>query len=480
VRLHRFLLLLAILVHLGVGVAWIRQDRVVRDGDEEGHVGAAELIAARWLEGDASGALGLTFAGDLGEYPPLYAGVVGAWWAAWGGGDPGRPPVRGLNLLWPVLAMLWVVRLSRPFGPWAAVGAAVAVLTLPEVSGLGWHFMPEGALVAAVTGAVWALQRAVERPSGRRIVLAGLLVGAALLVKQTAVLYLLPVLGWVALRRARVLWSLPVALVVVLPWLVPHLAAQVGYGAASVAGPSGISVGRHLGFYPLALLWAAGPFLSLAVVAGIAFFPWNRGDAVQRERTLLALLWIVGTIALLVIVPRKYPRLLAPALPAVGVLVAAALACPGLARGGAVAGLLGGVAWWGWGAFHPLPVPISALTLDARCAQRWFRPPIDDDLALNAVISAVRSAPGGPVVVLDPPAIPCGVQTTFDWDAHLGPALRRNGVDRVVVRDGDPAEATVVVSFDGPVAGWNCDDVGLSSLGQSVWICGARRTQDGG
>ena len=30
---------------LGLSVAWLDADRMVRDGDEEGHVGAAELFA---------------------------------------------------------------------------------------------------------------------------------------------------------------------------------------------------------------------------------------------------------------------------------------------------------------------------------------------------------------------------------------------------------------------------------------------------
>ena len=35
--------------------AWLRSDALLRDGDEEGHVGAAELFRADLLQGDVAG-----------------------------------------------------------------------------------------------------------------------------------------------------------------------------------------------------------------------------------------------------------------------------------------------------------------------------------------------------------------------------------------------------------------------------------------
>lgn len=474
------LLLLLLAAHLAVGMAWISRDRIVRDGDEEGHVGAAELVLDAWRSGRPLDAVQMSLWGELGEYPPLYAGIQGAWWAVAGGGDPARPAVRGVNLLWPLLAALSVWSLARPLGGVPALGAMASVLLLPEVTGLGWHFMPEGPLVAAVALAVTGIVALGRKPGIARILLCGASLAVAFLVKQTAVVYLAPVLAAAMAsnepgawrRRGCVGVAVAVAIPCVAPWLVPHLEAQWSYGVAAVEGPSGIALLDHLTFYPRSIFWAgAGPGLAVVglVGVGVAVSAVRRGGEPGRI-AVLAGAWLVGSVLLLVLIPRKYPRLAAPALPAVGLLVALLLARNGWSRVLAWTGLAAAAGWWVWGTSRPLPIPASALTLDARCPQRWFRPPIEDDLGIGDVVEASRTAPPGVVRVVDSPAIPCDVQTSFDWDAHLGPALRRAGVDRLVTLEGPLGDAALVVSFAGAPPGGLGVERPVPLLDATMWI----------
>ncbi len=461
------------LIHLVLGGLWLGADQLIFDGDEAGHVGAAELLAAMWRGGRGAEALLTTFAGSMGVYPPLYAGIVGAWWALVGVGDPTHPTVQGINLLWPLLAALAVARLAKPLGPRAVVVAAVAVLATPLLCGLGRHFMLEGALAAAVAWTVVAVEHARARPSVGRLALVGLAVGLAWLCKQTALLYLLPLLVLRLPRTTRSLIALGVALLVAGPWTVLNLGQQLGYGGESAAGTPGLSLPHHLVFYPWSLLWvAAGPVLALLAAAGVAAGIDGR-DRARRDALLLALVWLLGSLLMLTLVPRKYPRLMAPALPALGLLVALAVARwrRGWQVWGLGAALLAALVWTTWGSIRELPVPASARVFDDRCPQVWLRPPVADDLGLGAVVHAVRHSRPGPVMVLGSAEIPCVLQTTHDWSSHLGPALRFGGVDRELIVDpDDERSAALVVSWQGPVPGYIGETIQVSAVDGELWL----------
>jgi hypothetical protein len=461
------------LLYLLAGAAWLHADLLVFDGDEAGHVGAAELFAAMWREGRAGQALWTTFAGSMGVYPPLYAGAVGAWWALLGSGEPTRVAVQGVNLLGPVLAALAVHRLARSAGRWPAVGAAVAVLALPLLCGLGRHFMIEGALAAVVAWAVVALEGARARPTPARLALLGLAVGLAYLCKQTALLYLLPVILLRVPRRPASLAALVAALAVATPWTLLNLGEQFGYGSESAAGTPGIGLLWHAVFYPWSVLWVAvGP--ALLLLAGLGVVAGLRAVEPERRTALwLALAWLVGSVVLLMLVPRKYPRLLAPALPAVGLLVALALARwrRGWQGAGVLSLLVLALGWVGWGSLRPLPVPASARVLDDRCPQIWLRPPVADDLGLAAVVDAVRHSRPGPVRIVGTAEIPCGLQTTHDWSSHVGPALRYAGVDRELITEPDDERAAaLVISWEGPMEGYRGEVLPVPALDGEIWI----------
>ncbi|MFT4975825.1 MAG: hypothetical protein ACI8S6_001718 [Myxococcota bacterium] len=89
---------------LAANLAWLHTDRLLRDGDEEGHVGAAELMLELiHTEGPLS-FVAAAIAGDYGEYPPLYPALVAAWWWLMGSGQPGSFEVRAVGLLWPLIS----------------------------------------------------------------------------------------------------------------------------------------------------------------------------------------------------------------------------------------------------------------------------------------------------------------------------------------------------------------------------------------
>ena len=430
---------LLLVAFLALNLAWLGQDRLVRDGDEEGHVGAAEMF--RWdLDQGAPGQfLKRAFVEDMGDYPSLYPASVGLWWWALDG-QPGRTPVRAVNLGFLLLAGLAVAGAARLQG--AASGPALlggaAVLHLPLNTGLARHFMPEGALVAAVALAVLAAAWQRRRPGWGSALLLGLALGVGLLTKQTFPLYAaLPVL--LLLRWDKSLMVAPVGALIALPWLSLNLSEQVGYAGGSLGYEAGSWLDHAL-YYPLAL-WqpALGPaWLALALAAAVVGFRRQ-----LRSPLTLGALWLLGGLLLLSLIPKKYDRLLAPLLPATGLVLAAGVD----RRGWLGLGALLGAGWTAWASFGELelagPSP-RAEAFHPGCVQVWLRPPVEDDLGLQAVADFAAKQPPGPVRLYEPPQIPCSVQTTHPWAYHLGPYLRRAGQEREILEEGT---GTIEVDF---------------------------------
>jgi hypothetical protein len=430
---------LLLLAFLGLNAAWLGQDRMVRDGDEEGHVGAAEMF--RWdLQQRAPGQfLKRALVEDMGDYPSLYPATVGLWWWAMDG-LPGRPAVRGVNLGFLLLTAASVagtallLRVDR--GP-ALLGGS-SVLFLPLNAGIARHFMPEGALVAAVALAILAAAWQRRRPGWGSALLLGLSLGLGLLTKQTFPLYAgLPVL--LLLRWDRSLLAAPAGALIAGPWLWNNLGEQLGYAGGSVGYEAGGWLDHAL-YYPLAL-WqpALGPvWLVLLALGGLLGFQRR-----LRSPVVLGLAWLVGGVLVLSLIPKKYDRLLAPLLPATGLVLAAAVD----RRRGLSVGVLLGAGWTLAASHHELalagPSP-RAEAFHPGCVQVWLRPPIDDDLGLSRVLEFAATRPPGPVRVIDPPEIPCSVQTTHPWSYHLGPYLRRGGQDREILEEG---AGTIEVDF---------------------------------
>lgn len=421
------------LAWLALNLRWLSQDHGLPDGDEQGHIGAAWLFVGDLRAGDLLGFTQRALSGDMGEYPALYPAITGLVWAALGVAQPDALALRAANLLWLLGAAAATGRLARRAAAsdrrdLAEIAAFGAVLLSPLANGLARHFMPEGALVAAAPLCALALTRARELPSAGRLLAAGIALGLGFLVKQTFLFYVfgLALLCLAPLGRAGLL-AQGVAALIAAPWYISHLGDQWRYGASSVGARAALGIGAHLGYYPFVMTWEGlGPPLALLLLLCMGRLP----TLPSRGLTLITAAALGGLA--LTLVPKKYPRLVAPLAPFAAMALAGAVAHgrrPGLvmAGGGAAAG-----AWLVWSSWTALPTPPLELAMDAGCPQRWLGPPQPDDFGLPAVAEAVAAAPPGPVWVIAPPEIPCEVATALPWMEHLRPWLDRAGLDREV------------------------------------------------
>ncbi|MDP6934146.1 MAG: glycosyltransferase family 39 protein [Myxococcota bacterium] len=461
---------------------WIRWDHLVRDGDEEGHVGAAELFLAELSSSQWIAVVERAWWGDMGEYPPGYAAFVGAWWWLTGVGQPSEVAVRGIGLFWILLAALATARLGSRRDSQAALLAGCLVLVLPLCVGLGRHFMPEGALIAAVSVSVLMGVRASERPTPGRALGLGLVLGLGLMVKQTFLLVGLVPTVWAGRRLGRQgVWAVVVAGLVAGPWYLAQWSDQLDYASASASNHGSGGLWGHLVYYPVVAGWyGLGPVLLAALVLVL----WvGRQHAVgersarDRELWMLGWVWFLGALLLLGLVPKKYPRLLAPALPGLVLVLSVGVARIQARKRLSVALVTAGGAWLVWVSSVQLPVPTMVSGVDPGCLQSWIRPAVATDLALGEVAEITRSSATGPVRVHGAPEIACEVQTTHPWLDHLGPYLRRAGVEReiqVVERSEDLAGAAVAISWDGAPSNhgdWEHEQmVPVDTLGRVMWI----------
>ncbi|HCH65705.1 MAG TPA: hypothetical protein DFR83_23075 [Deltaproteobacteria bacterium] len=455
---------------------WLSEDQVIRDGDEEGHVGAAELMRLH-LEGGQYGAFAWdTWRGDLGEYPPVYPALVGAWWWLAGSGLPGVTPVRAVNLLGLLLAAWATAQLAQRLCPpdngarkkrWsvataASVTAFAVVLTLPLANGLARHFMPEGLLVGWVALSVYAAARAADRGDTNSTIFLGTVLGAGLLIKQTFLpLAILPVMVAGMGLRSGWLGVLILTGSIAGPWYWSHLADQTNYISSSIqAGPQ-FSQAAHLGYYPATMLHlVGGPVAVVAAVTG-GLLAGRRGQAPMRRGLAIALAWLLGLV-ILAVIPKKYPRLAAPLAPALGLLAGLGAACTRRRDLFPVATVLCGTGWLVWSSVSPPTDPTWVPRVDGKCPQRWLRPPNPDDLGLAVLAKTLASASPGPLAVDGAPEIPCSIQTTHPWINHLDPYLRRAGIERPVV-PGTAPDAAVQATFL-PLTEATPNDVVLPSL----------------
>ncbi|MEE2750322.1 MAG: glycosyltransferase family 39 protein [Myxococcota bacterium] len=428
-----------VLGFLALTLSWIQNDQLLRDGDEEGHVGAAELFLQDFHEGDFPKAAHRLFIADMGDYPSLYPALVGTWWYTNGSGLPSDPRIRSINLLFPLLAGLALLVIARDAGRGPALLAGACVLHLPLVAGLSRHFMPEGALVAAVALAVAAASQQRRRPNPRSAMILGLAIGLGLLTKQTFIFYLLPVL-WLVQWKPSLLLALPCA-ALALPWILNNASDQWAYSAASVTQGGSVTLLDHLLFYPRVLASSGLGWAWCGLVLGAAAIAWRSR---YRRLVLLGCVWVLGTLVLLTMVPKKYDRLLAPLLPGAAVVIAAGVA----ARPRLSPFVLVPVAWTTWFSWAPGSVVHTPSTeFQPGCPQVWLRPPDARDPGLNALVSAVKTHQPERLLILGAPEIPCEIQTTFGWGNHVGPYLRRSGVDLPIATEGEPSRSDLLVDF---------------------------------
>ena len=300
------------------------------------------------------------------KIPPLASLVNGSVMAV--AGDAPAQAAWTLSL-WHGLLLLavaaWALELRRPRAEARgfALLAAVLVALAPALLDLRSDYVLELPLTAMVTLALWRLgcwwnpQRGGRWPQAFTAALTCLL---ALLVKQSALLVLLPALAWAAVqalrrgggRRLQLLAGVAVILVGVLPWLRHNWITTLGgtnravlESAAQEGDPGPLSLQGWL-WYPRLLPEQLGGVVLAVGLAGLLLWSWQRwrvgprspvrgalepGAAAHDDR--LAWCWLlISLVAGWVFTnlsPNKDDRYIAPLLPALLLL---------LTRG-----------WWQWG-----------------------------------------------------------------------------------------------------------------------------------
>lgn len=435
-------LLAGLLLWTMVQAAWLQADHRIPEGDVLTNVGALELFHQEAERSSILRLLQQAWGGDFGEYPALVPASQG--WAARTLGvhdlSGDGPALVGLGWMW--LLVLSAGALGRRIATGAGLWAGALLLLSPWVAGLTRHVLLEAPMAAlvlacAATGARAAgLGEPVSDASPSRArwgiwVACGALAGAALLAKQTAILALLP-LALLAWRQGRgLLLAGAAAGVVAGPWYLGRLGAEGAYLLRSAeANPDAVGALHQLAVYPLALLqlpW--GPWGVAAIVLGGL---WAR----QRPACWGALGVAAMMLVPLVLLPKKYPRLLLPLLPFVALWLGAWMArWPRRTRGAVLGALLLGQAAAFVGSLTPTHWGLTGL--DERCAQRWVQPPHPEAVDWGGIVAAI-AAHGGEVEAtrlgaVDWPVPPCEHQTTLDLGEHLRIEARRGGQEALVL-----------------------------------------------
>jgi 4-amino-4-deoxy-L-arabinose transferase-like glycosyltransferase len=248
--------------------------------------------------------------------------------------------VAATNFLFLPVAVFSIYAIGRHlFDEWVGVGAVVLTLLYPIVYALSRTVLVDFALLAMVALTVHVVLTSDGGLNPRRSWALGLVAGAAMLTKWTAVVFFLgPTLLWVArtIRRDRprvvtVIAALALAMftfaIVALPWYVRSFdtfvkGARVALGSDPAQEGDPVQVLASLEWYGRALRdqLVLTPLL-IATLAGLLACVWRR----SRAGLLFLACWILPPLVFFVLIPNKDGRFIVPALPAVALLAAAGI-----------------------------------------------------------------------------------------------------------------------------------------------------------
>ncbi|MCP9820827.1 glycosyltransferase family 39 protein [Synechococcus sp. Cruz-9H2] len=284
---------------------------------------------------------------DLSPKVPPLASLVNGSVIALSGDSPDQ--ASAALALWQGLLLVSVACWGRQLvSPGFGLLAAALTTTTPALLSLRLDFTLDLPLAATSVLALWLLGRwASPDPRGGRwhqAAVAALALAAAVLVKQSALLVLLPPALWVALRglgRARRRWqalaALALVLTLVLPWLQHNWITTIGgtnravlESAAQEGDPPAFSLASLL-WYPR--LWPqqlglanSVPALAGTLLALHAAWPWRRdcpqpqpADGTDRTQGGWGWRWLIGCglsgWLFTTLSPNKDPRYITPVLP---------------------------------------------------------------------------------------------------------------------------------------------------------------------
>lgn len=420
-------------IWVAVQLIWLQRDVLIRDGDEEGHVGAAELVAEQIHSDGWFSFITNTWWQDLGEYPPIFASYMGAWWYTFAV----QPEdimfrIAGIPL---ILCTAWAVSETSRLRNGDENFAFALVLCLPLATGLSRHSMIENMILPCTALCVWSLTKK-HHPRTQGL-LFGLFFCLGMLAKQT---FLIVGIGTIFLvHDRRVLYTaFPMIFVGCFGWYFPQFTKQQSYIMNSVGANTNSSTLIHI-ITPIAfLLWdLLGPVISAFVLYVLC---------VKKNRDRNLLLWFTLSIFLFVLIPKKYPRLM------IGLCIPIILLCAEQRSARNHLTLILAFLWMVLGSWISIPRnPIHAHIDKERCAQIWLRPPFPYDLGLRRIASHIQNYPNDTSIQLvSTPKIPCTLQTTHDFAYHLEIYLRRHGMEHPIDTQGTSTK-NVRISWSGDI-----------------------------
>ncbi len=429
---HRLTTVGFILYWWVLNLYWIAGDSLLRDGDEEGHVGAMELFKDHWINSPFAW-LTEMWMGNYGEYPPLFAGTMGAWWGILtqvvGVIPPSSLWVRGALLIWPFLTGVAVARIAYRLG-WHWKVAGMMMLSIPLSLGVGRHFMLEPMMAALSTCSICLALEWKHSPSWRLALPTGLVLGLSLLTKQTALLVAPLVLLTILFSANRTLPIKTLGIaglgmgIVCLPWFLSQFETQQSYLTASAEGKIAVSIWQQFSFYPLSL-----PYM-LGLLFPLLFLKFQKPQVPPW-------LWVwITTLLILISIPKQYPRLLLAWLPIIPLWIAFCWKENQAHKTNLFFALYCSFAIW-FHSFHPFQSTIQGWynqaifnQIDDGCPQVWIRNPSQTDGGLHLIADHLQQHNTPHTIsILGSPTIPCTIQTTHPWNSHLDPYFRRRNLE---------------------------------------------------
>lgn len=315
---------LAAAVFVLLSAWWLLYDnRLPGGGDPGRHLSTTLAYADLLAAGDLGSIVSLDGDPDGFFYPPL-ARLVGAVPGALGLAVEDWGTI-ALNLVFvPLLAAGCYGIGRRTYGPRAGMLAAIFALGSPIVLSMFHVFLLDAPLAAMVAVATWALLASERFGKRRESVLAGVLIGLAILVKTAAPLFVVgPIVvmllggGW--RRWQNVLLMLVAALVVAAPYHLVHLDTVLDVSEQSAGPGAGATAFGAYSKYSLENLvwygWVALNIQYLAPLVGLFLVGLVAAVRELRQRPNVAELLaglVVGYLAATLVLSIRDPRYTLP------------------------------------------------------------------------------------------------------------------------------------------------------------------------